>query len=87
MRQVMIRAVVVGGPPREDSWMARTGAVYEIVDVETRDVLSRHRTRQAAIDNWREQHVGRAVQVWRRSVPTGETLIVEGVWYESRRPD
>lgn len=42
---------------RDDSSVARAGAVYEIIDVETRDVLSRHRTRQAAIDNWlREAH-------------------------------
>ncbi len=71
---------------RDDSSVARAGAVYEIIDVETRDVLSRHRTRQAAIDNWREKHTGRAVQVWRRTVPNGETLIVEGVWHEPHRP-
>ncbi len=43
---------------------------------QTQSVLSRHRTRQAAIDAWREQHSGRVVQVWRRTVPNSETLIV-----------
>jgi hypothetical protein len=66
--------------------MARTGAVYEIVDVATQRVLSRHRTRQAAIDTWRQQHTGRAIQVWRRTVPSGETLVVEGIWHEATRP-
>ena len=82
----MFRAGVMCPALRENSWMARTGAVYEIIDVETRSVLSRHRTRQAAINTWREQHTGRAVQVWRRTVPSGETLIVEGTWHEARRP-
>jgi hypothetical protein len=82
-----ICADVIDRNLRDDLFVARTGAVYEIIDVETHNVLSRHRTRQAAIDNWREQHAGRAVQVWRRSVPSGETLVVEGVWHETRRPD
>ena len=66
--------------------MARPGAVYEIVDPSTGEVLSRHRTRQAAVDTWRTQFTGMPVQVWRRTVPKGETLIVEGTWHESHRP-
>jgi hypothetical protein len=66
--------------------MSRPGAVYEITHPETREVLSRHRTRQAALDAWRLQFAGVAVEIWRRTVPKGETLIVEGVWYESQRP-
>ena len=83
----MICGVVMCPSLRDTSWMARSGAVYEIVDVATQKVLSRHRTRQAAIDSWREQHTGRAIQVWRRTVPSGETLVVEGVRHEARRPD
>jgi hypothetical protein len=65
--------------------MARSGAVYEIVDAETGEVLSRHRTRQAAIDTWRTRFAGSTIQVWRRSVPKGETLIFEGTWHEAHR--
>lgn len=36
--------------------VAWRGAVYAIIDVQTRDMLSCHRTRQAPIDTWREQH-------------------------------
>lgn len=85
-------------PPRSDRaghWpdilgqtdaMPRPGAVYEIVNPSTGEVLSRHRTRQAAVDTWRTQFTGVPVQVWRRTVPKGETLIVEGTWHESHRP-
>lgn len=66
--------------------MARAGAVYEVVNTSTGEVLSRHRTRQAAIDTWRTQFTGVPVQVWRRTVPKGEVLIVEGTWHESHRP-
>lgn len=52
----------------------------------TGEILSRHRTRQAALDTWRTQFTGAPVQVWRRTVPKGETLIVEGTWHESHRP-
>ena len=65
--------------------MARAGAVYEVMNATTREVLSRHRTRQAAIDTWRTQFAGVPVQVWRRTVPKGETLIVEGTWHEAYR--
>ena len=66
--------------------MGRPGAVYEITDMQTREVLSRHRTRQAALDAWRLRFTGVAVEIWRRTVPKGETLIVEGTWYEAQRP-
>jgi hypothetical protein len=58
--------------------MARAGAVYEVVNSTTGEVLSRHRTRQAAVDTWRTQFTGVPIQVWRRTVPKGEMLIVEG---------
>ena len=64
----------------------RPGAVYEVIDSATKKVLSRHRTRQAALDSWRMQFTGQQVKIWRRTVPNGETLIVEGTWHESQRP-
>jgi hypothetical protein len=65
--------------------MAARGAIYEVLNVATRTVLSRHRTRQAAIDTWRQQHTGIAVEIWRRNVPRGDALIVEGIWHDARR--
>jgi hypothetical protein len=66
--------------------MARAGAVYEVINATTGEILSRHRTRQAAVDAWRTEFIGVTVQVWRRTVPHGERLIVEGTWHESHRP-
>jgi len=71
---------------RQTGLMARAGGVYEIVSPSSGEVLSRHRTRQAAIDTWRTQFAGVPVQIWRRTVPKGETLIVEGTWHEAHRP-
>ncbi len=65
--------------------MGRRTAVYEVVDAATREVLSRHRTRQAALDAWRLQFHGRRIRVERRGVPSEHVLIVEGVWHESAR--
>ena len=42
--------------------------------------------RQGAVDTWRTQFTGVPVQVWRCTVPKGETLIVDGTWHESHRP-
>lgn len=61
------------------------GAVYEVVHAETGEVLSRHRTRQAAIDEWRLRHTGKPCEVWRRMVTAGDILIVKGTWYEATR--
>ena len=66
--------------------MGRPGAVYEVTDPKTKDVLSRHKTRQAALDSWRLQFTGVPVEIWRRTVPKGETLVVEGTWHEAQRP-
>lgn len=65
--------------------MARRTAVYEVVDADSREVLSRHRTRQAAIDAWRLRFSGRPVRVERRGVPDEHVLVVEGTWYEPTR--
>ena len=81
-----------GGTPAPDRHLAPNYETWhgqvlstEIVNASTGQVLSRHRTRQGAVDTWRVQFSGVAVQVWRRSVPQGETLIVEGTWHESHR--
>jgi hypothetical protein len=63
--------------------VARPRALYEIVDPESNEVLSRHKRRSAAIDNWRMQFTGRNGQSWLRAVPGVDTLIVECVWHEA----
>lgn len=59
---------------------------YEIEDT-AGQVLSRHRTRQGAVDAWRERHTGRAVRIYRRQANGQETLVVEGTWHEAKRGD
>jgi hypothetical protein len=59
--------------------------MYEIVDAHTEEVLSRHRTRQAAVDTWRLTYSGRPIRVYREQGPNSRKLIVEGTWYESQR--
>jgi hypothetical protein len=79
--------------PRLQAWpsaitlsdMGKRTAVYEVVDAATREALSRHRTRQAALDAWRLEFPGRRVRVERRGIPNEHVLIVEGVWHESIR--
>ena len=65
--------------------MARRTAVYEVLDADSREVLGRHRTRQAAIDAWRLQWYNRHVRIERVGVPNEHVLVVEGVWHESQR--
>ena len=49
-------------------------------------VLSKHRTRRAALDHWQSDHVGTPVSIPRRTYSTGETVLVaEGTWHW--RPD
>lgn len=69
--------------------MSRQKAIYEIIHAETNAVLSGHRTRQAAIDNWRIGHCGVPVKIirWPRRADGPGVLIVEGTWHESHRPD
>jgi hypothetical protein len=69
--------------------VSRQKAIYEILDVETGQVLSGHRTRQGAIDAWRVQHAGVPVKIvrWPRRTDGPGVLIVEGTWHESHRPD
>lgn len=59
--------------------------MYEVTDAATGEVLSRHRTRQAAINSWREK-AGTPVKVFRLAIPNRKTLVVEGTWHESTVP-
>jgi hypothetical protein len=65
--------------------MARQLGMYEVTHATTGEILSRHRTRRAAIDNWRLNATGQPVRIFRLTVPNGKTLIVEGTWHEAKR--
>ncbi len=64
--------------------MARSPVGYEVRNSASQVVMSRHRTRQAAVDAWREQWPGVAVQIWRRYSNGTEVLVVEGTWHQTR---
>ncbi|MEZ5376104.1 MAG: hypothetical protein R2733_06270 [Acidimicrobiales bacterium] len=64
--------------------MSRPKAKYEIID-DKGFVLSAHRTRQAAVDTWRTDHIGMPVTIWRRT-NNATVKIVEGTWHEAQRP-
>ena len=53
---------------------------------EAGEVLSKHQTRTAALDNWRLHHVGERVWVWRTYSRGEEYLVVEGTWYRPLEP-
>jgi hypothetical protein len=61
--------------------MPRRILIYDIVDATSGESLSRHRTRQAAIDTWREKFTGRAVRIFRLEGNTDKVLVVEGTWH------
>jgi hypothetical protein len=69
--------------------VSRQKAVYEVIRADTAEVLSGHRTRQGAIDAWRQRHSGLPVKVirWPRRNDGPGVLVVEGTWHESTRPD
>ena len=56
-------------------------ARYEIRSTADGTVLSKHRTRQGALDQWRERHVGKPVRIVRTYSDGVERLVVEGVWH------
>jgi hypothetical protein len=56
-------------------------ARYEIRNAADSTVLSKHRTRQGAVDQWRERHVGKPVRIVRTYSDGLERLVVEGVWH------
>jgi hypothetical protein len=52
--------------------MSRQKAIYEVTHAETGEVLSGHRTRQAAVDAWRVYHSSQPVKIIRwLAIPTG----------------
>ena len=48
------------------------------------EVLSRHRTRQAALDGWRVRHAGRPVRIVRVKATGERVVVLEGTWHEAR---
>jgi len=58
-------------------------ARYEIEDRRSGEVVSRHRTRQGALDAWRERVPERPVRIWRTFESGERRLVVEGTWHES----
>jgi hypothetical protein len=68
--------------------VSRQKSIYEVIRADTGEVLSGHRTRQAAIDTWRIRWSGVPVKVirWPRRGDGPGVLIVEGTWHESHRP-
>ena len=65
--------------------LARLERGYNVTDAASGEVLSRYRTRAAAVDSWREAHAGVAVRIIRRDSNGEESLIVEGIWHEAHR--
>ena len=63
--------------------MPRRILLYDIVDATSEESLSRHRTRQAAVDTWRQRFAGRPVKIFRLEGNTDKVLIVEGTWHRS----
>ena len=57
--------------------------MYDIVDAASGDSLSRHRTRQAAVDTWRQKFAGRPIRIFRLEGNTDKVLVVEGTWHRS----
>lgn len=60
---------------------------YWLLDGQSGERLERHRTRQAAIDNWRLRHSGRPIMIVRHYSSGLEVLVVEGTWHQSKASD
>jgi hypothetical protein len=56
-------------------------ARYEVQDSATGEVLSRHPTRQGAVDRWRKWYVGISVRIYRTYSDGRRVVVVEGTWY------
>ncbi len=69
--------------------MSRQKVIYEVIRADTGQVLSGHRTRQAAVDTWRTRWCGVPVKIirWPRRTDGPGVLVVEGTWHEAHRPD
>ena len=61
--------------------MGRRILVYDIVNSATGESLSRHRTRQAALDAWRSKFPRVPVRIYRLAGNTEKSLVVEGTWH------
>lgn len=61
--------------------MPRFPAGYQIRHAETGELLDRHRTRTAAVDNWRERHTDLPIKIVRVYASGKEALVVEGMWH------
>ena len=66
---------------RQTARVPRSPAGYQIRHAQTRELLSRHRTRTAAVDNWRLHHTGKPVVIVRVFASGAEVVIVEGTWH------
>lgn len=66
--------------------MARQGTVYEIVDSASNEVLSRHGTQRAVLENWRSQWKGRLVRIERRGTPNEHVVLAEVIWHDPPKP-
>lgn len=69
--------------------MSRQKSIYEVLRADTGEVLSGHRTRQAAVDTWRTRWSGLPVKIvrWPRRTDGPGVLVVEGTWHEPFRSD
>jgi hypothetical protein len=64
--------------------MPRRILLYDIVSAATGESLSRHRTRQAAMDTWRQKLTDQPIKIFRlEGGSTDKVLIVEGIWHRS----
>jgi hypothetical protein len=61
--------------------MGRRILMYDIVSQVTGESLSRHRTRQAALDAWREGFRGVPIRIFRLAGNNEKDLVLEGTWH------
>ena len=45
------------------------------------DVLSHHRTRQGALNGWRERFRGQPIEISRTYGDSRRVLVVDGIWH------
>ena len=61
--------------------MARRILMYDIVNQVSGESLSRHRTRQAAIDTWRTKFRGVPIRIFRLAGNNEKDIVLEGTWH------
>lgn len=79
-------------PVRQEAYgevVFRRRVSYEIVRIDTDEVLGSFRTREEAVETWRRDHPGVPIQIWRRaSGPNGaRVFIAQGTWDPVRQTD